>query len=73
MFLHLVRKLLHLLCLPHQERDSEDNGSQFVYLWYVSGFGVLPLQYISVLSYHCYCLIAAVCFPQAPPHQVHHV
>jgi len=67
MFPRLVRKLLHLLHFPHRERDSEDISSQFVYLWYVSDFGVLPLRFISILSYHFYCLIAAVCFPQTPP------
>jgi len=51
MFPHLVRKLLHLLRLPHRERDCEGIGSQFIYLWYVSGFVVLPLQSVSVLSY----------------------
>src|SRR6267378_2609210 len=56
MFPHLVRKLLHWLRLPHQERDYEDIGSSFVYLWYVSDFVVLPLQYISALHY---CLMSA--------------
>jgi hypothetical protein len=73
MFPHLVRKLLHWLHLPHRERDCKDIGSRFVYLWYVFGFVVLPLQFISVSSYRFYCLIAAACFPQAPPHQVHQV